>query len=76
MSWSWSFQKADGSPAQPSAANSPDGTFPSQSDAESWVGEVWRDLAADGVDAVTLEEDGKFIYGPMSLHPGDGLDSE
>ena len=27
--------------------------FPSQSDAESWIGEVWRDLLEDGVDQVT-----------------------
>jgi hypothetical protein len=42
--------------------------FPSQADAESWVGEVWAALAEDGVDAVTLFEDGREVYGPMSLH--------
>ena len=30
--------------------------FASQADAESWVGEIWSDLAAEGVDAVTLFE--------------------
>ncbi|CAN5218521.1 hypothetical protein BH18ACT9_BH18ACT9_16560 [soil metagenome] len=43
-------------------------SFPSQSDAESWVGEVWQDLAAQGVDAVTLFEGDREVYGPMSLH--------
>ena len=43
--------------------------FPSQSDAESWLGEMWRELLAEGVDAVTLMEDGRVVYGPMSLHP-------
>jgi hypothetical protein len=42
--------------------------FPSQADAESWVGEVWAELAGFGVDAVTLFEDAREVYGPMSLH--------
>lgn len=41
--------------------------FVSQADAESWVGLVWRDLADAGVDAVTLREDDRVVYGPMSL---------
>lgn len=42
--------------------------FASQADAESWVGEIWADLAAEGVDAVTLFEHDRQVYGPMSLH--------
>ena len=42
--------------------------FASQADAESWVGEIWADLAAEGVDAVTLFEHDRRVYGPMSLH--------
>ena len=42
--------------------------FASQADAESWVGEIWSDLAAEGVDAVTLFESDRQVYGPMSLH--------
>jgi hypothetical protein len=45
-----------------------DQRFPSQADAESWVGETWGDLAALGVDAVTLFEHERRVYGPMSLH--------
>ena len=41
--------------------------FPTQSDAESWFGEVWHDLADAGVAAVTLHRDGEKVYGPMSL---------
>ena len=41
--------------------------FPTQSDAESWFGEVWHDLSAAGVAAVTLHRDGQKVYGPMSL---------
>lgn len=42
--------------------------FTSQADAESWVGETWSDLAAEGVDQVTLLEHERTVYGPMSLH--------
>jgi hypothetical protein len=41
--------------------------FPSQADAESWVGETWGDLAELGVAAVTLMEADRVVYGPMSL---------
>ncbi|WP_182526564.1 hypothetical protein [Nocardioides dongkuii] len=43
--------------------------FASQADAESWVGETFSELAAAGVDAVTLFELDRQVYGPMSLHP-------
>ena len=45
-----------------------DQRFPSQADAESWVGETWSELASLGVDAVTLFEHERQVYGPMSLH--------
>ncbi|WP_037604866.1 hypothetical protein [Streptacidiphilus rugosus] len=66
MVWTWRFEKADGS-----AVPAPSGTeeFPTQGDAETWIGEIWKDLLADGVDQVVLLEDGQKIYGPMSLHP-------
>ena len=68
MTWSWRYVKSDGSNADPGGALSEaGGSFPSQSDAESWVGEVWRDLAAAGVDAVVLYEEERLVYGPMSL---------
>lgn len=41
--------------------------FPTRSDAESWVGEYWADLADDGVASVTLFEGEREVYGPMSL---------
>ena len=43
--------------------------FPSQSDAESWLGEVWQELLHAGVEQVTLREDDRKVYGPMSLRP-------
>jgi hypothetical protein len=32
------------------------------------VGEIWSELAGEGVHAVTLFEHEREVYGPMSLH--------
>ncbi|MFD3516973.1 hypothetical protein [Streptomyces sp. NPDC058657] len=68
MAWTWRFEKADGTETQP--AVEPE-EFTTQGDAESWLGEVWKDLLEGGATQVTLSEDGKKIYGPMSLNPED-----
>ena len=60
----------DGTLADP--GDLPRETFGSQGDAENWLGENWRHLLAAGVDQVTLLEEGRTEYGPMSLHPEDG----
>ncbi|MBB5933403.1 hypothetical protein [Streptomyces zagrosensis] len=65
MAWTWRFEKADGT--QTASPVEPD-DFPTQGDAESWIGEVWKDLLDGGVDQVFLFEDDTKIYGPMSLH--------
>ena len=44
-----------------------DQRFASQADAESWVGEIWTELADAGVASVTLFEHDRAVYGPMSL---------
>jgi hypothetical protein len=64
--WHWRLETKDG--AEVSEGVDPSPRFPSQGDAESWVGEVWRDLLEDGVEAVTLFEGDRRVYGPMSLH--------
>jgi hypothetical protein len=64
--WRWRLEDASGREVAPVGMTAPD--FPSQSDAESWVGEAWRDLLDAGVDAVTLLEGDREVYGPMSLH--------
>ena len=38
-----------------------------QSDAESWLGEHWRELAEAGVAQVSLYDGPAKIYGPMPL---------
>ncbi len=43
-----------------------------QGDAETWLGEQWRNLLDAGVDQVSLLEDGRCEYGPMNLHPAEG----
>jgi hypothetical protein len=69
MTWSWRCEKKDGAPVMPGEL--PRETFGSQGDAESWLGENWRELLAAGVDQVTLMEEDRAEYGPMSLHPGE-----
>lgn len=66
MSWTWTYESADGSPVVPAGAPEQE-QFPSQADAESWVGENWRELLAAGVAQVTLLEDERVVYGPMGL---------
>ena len=63
--FTWRFEAADGSPL---AAPEDPGPFSSKADAESWVGESWRDLLAHGVEQVSLLRDGEVVY-PMSLRP-------
>ena len=64
--WRWRLEDSSGAEVTAEGVSNPD--FPSQSDAESWGGEVWRDLLDAGVDAVTLLEGDREVYGPMSLH--------
>ncbi|MFS1300730.1 hypothetical protein [Streptosporangium longisporum] len=47
----------------------PSDTFPSQADAESWLGESWRELLDSGVEKVTLLEGERVEYEGMSLRP-------
>lgn len=63
--WTWTYLDADATTMTGEALVLTG--FPSQSDAESWLGERWRELADAGVDAVTLHHEGTVVYGPMSL---------
>jgi hypothetical protein len=66
MRWSWRYEGEHGK----DAATPQSDLFPSQSDAESWLGEHWRDLAASGVAQVSLYEGTDKVYGPMPLSEG------
>ena len=64
--WWWRLEDAAGN--EVAADEFAGQRFLSQADAESWVGEIWAELAEAGVDAVTLFEHERQVYGPMSLH--------
>jgi hypothetical protein len=63
MAWTWRYEDATGG-----AVDFPSEAFSSQSDAESWIGQSWRELAAAGVVRVVLLEDTRQEY-RMSLAP-------
>lgn len=64
--WWWQLLSASGEEVAVSVEYA-DQQFANQGDAESWVGEVWRELAEQGVASVTLHEHDRVVYGPMSL---------
>ena len=66
--WRWDLLNADGAPL---TGGDPAQTFPTQSEAESWVGWHWPELVEAGGDAVTLQEGDVRVYGPMSLRPAE-----
>ena len=70
MAWSWRYEAGDGSEVSPTEAPAGE-AFPTQSDAETWLGENWRELLSAGVEQVTLLDTGREVYGPMSLRPTD-----
>ncbi|GGM65198.1 hypothetical protein GCM10010106_08930 [Thermopolyspora flexuosa] len=67
MAWRWRYEDARG--AEITDRSLPRELFSSQADAESWIGENWRDLLAQGVEQVTLLEDDRVEYSGMSLRP-------
>lgn len=64
MAWTWQYADSDGKPA-----TGPGEAFGSQADAESWLGQSWRELVDQGVATVRLVEDDRLEY-EMSLEPG------
>jgi hypothetical protein len=62
MTWSWRYESGEGKPV-----SGPNETFPSQADAESWLGQSWKELAAAGATTVVLLEDDRVEY-QMSLN--------
>lgn len=66
MAWTWRYESADGSSTVPAGLPAPE-AFPSQSDAESFLGESWRELLAAGVTQVSLFDGERKVYGPMGL---------
>jgi hypothetical protein len=67
MTWTWRYESSAGAltPDQPQRSQE----FPTQADAETWIGETWQELLDGGVEQVSLLEDDHVVYGPMSLRP-------
>jgi hypothetical protein len=65
--WWWRLEDAAGAEVEVSSTYA-GRRFATQADAESWVGEIWSALVAEGVHAVTLVDQERVVYGPMSLH--------
>jgi hypothetical protein len=65
MAWTWQYEDAQGG-----AVDGPQEAFPSQADAESWVGQIWRELLDKGITVVVLHEDERPEY-RMSLLPAE-----
>jgi len=72
MSWHWRLEDASGAAVDPADVGVEMPATDNQGDAESWLGEHWRDLLARGVAAATLFDGTTKVYGPMSLAPADG----
>ena len=63
MTWTWRLESADGAVV----TSPPAPAHPNQSDAESWLGENWRELCDAGVARATLLDGSREVYGPMPL---------
>jgi len=68
VTWTWRYEDADGRPLP--APPAPE-SFGTKGDAESWLGETWRDLLDGGVQNVVLLEDDRVEYS-MPLTPAEG----
>ncbi len=63
MAWIWRYENAEGQPVDLASES-----FTSQADAESWLGQTWRELVAGGAVVAILAEDDRVEY-RMSLLP-------
>ena len=69
MSWTWRLEGPAGETVDPASVGVPVPPAENQGDAESWLGEHWRELLARGVHAVSLFAGETRVYGPMGLAP-------
>lgn len=68
MAWHWLAQGAGLTPGE-AAELGLDRRFDDQQSAEAWLTNNYVDLADVGVHTVTLYEEDRLVYGPMSLEP-------
>lgn len=55
--------------ATPQAAADLSPAWEDQAEAESWLTDAYPELLEAGVTAVSLYEEDRLVYGPMSLEP-------
>jgi hypothetical protein len=67
MTWHWRLEDSSGGVVEPSSIDVEVPASDNQGDAESWLGENWRELLDRGVATVTLFEEERKAYGPMGL---------
>ena len=67
MTWHWRLEDPSGGEIDPVSLGITVRDSDNQGDAESWLGENWRDLMARGVATVTLFDGENEVYGPMGL---------
>ena len=67
MTWHWRLEDPSGATIDAGMLGVEVPASDNQGDAESWLGENWRDLLERGVATVTLFEDETEVYGPMGL---------
>src|SRR4051812_44875074 len=67
MSWTWRLEDPAGAAIEPASLGVDVPQSDNQGDAESWLGENWRELLARGVATVTLFDGETEGYGPMGL---------
>lgn len=63
MSYRWHYADRQGADVA-----GPDVQFDEQPEAEAWLTDTYEQLRDAGVDQVTLRENERTVYGPMSLH--------
>jgi hypothetical protein len=67
MTWHWRLEDASGATIDAASLGVEVPGTDNQGDAESWLGENWRDLLDRGVATVTLFDGETEVYGPMGL---------
>ena len=69
MSHLWTAELAPGSDARPDdlTAAGIGRRFDDQASAEAWLTDTYEDLSDLGVSSVSLFEEDRLVYGPMSL---------
>jgi len=67
MSWQWRLEDPTGATIDPASLGVQVPGSENQGDAESWLGEHWRELLERGVATVTLFDGDEKVYGPMGL---------